>query len=133
MGLVKAKVELRNPRKTDEIGIEREALVDTGALHLCIPASLAEALELETQQTRRVSTADGQQHECPYVGPIALKVGDRECFTGAVVIGNEVLLGAVPMEDMDLWISPSLHQVVPNPASPDIPLSVAKGLRNLRS
>ncbi len=79
--------------------------------------------------TRSLATADGQVHECPYVGPITVKVSNRQCFTGAVVIGDEILLGAVPMEDMDLWISPSQHRVVPNPVSPDIPLSVAKGMR----
>ena len=107
-------------------------MADTGALHLCIPKALSEELGLEALHTRRVATADGQSNECPYVGPLAIKVCGRECYTGAVVIGDEVLLGAVPMEDMDLWISPAKHQVVPNPASPEIPLSVAKGLRQLR-
>jgi hypothetical protein len=55
---------------------------------------------------------------------------NRECFAGAVVMGDEVLLGAVPLEDMDLWVSPALHKLVPNPASPDIPMSVAKGFRD---
>lgn len=106
-------------------------MVDSGALHLCIPQVVAEELHLEEIHKRRVTTADGQTHECPYVGPLAIRVCGRECFTGAVVIGDEILLGAVPMEDMDIWISPSKHMVVPNPASPDIPLSVAKGMRDL--
>lgn len=129
MGLVSTKISLSNPRKPSLATMEREALADSGALHLCIPAAVAAELELEELHMRRVSTADGRSHDCPYVGPIQIKVAGRECFTGALILGNEILLGAVPMEDMDLWISPSRHAVIPNPASPEIPLSVAKGIR----
>ena len=50
----------------------------------------------------------------------------RSCFTGAVVSGDEVLLGAVPMEDMDLVVEPAKRSVIANPDSPNIPLSIAK-------
>ena len=133
MGLVTTTVEFSSPRSPEKAPVLREAMADSGALHLCIPAQLADELELEELQTRKITTADGRTHDCPYVGPIAIKVCGRECYTGAVVIGDEVLLGAVPMEDMDLWISPARHQVVPNPASPEVPLSVAKGLRHRRN
>lgn len=132
MGLVHAKVTLANPRKPDIDPIEIESLADTGALHLCLPAALVERLGLEELHKRRVMLADGQRKECPYVGPVHVSVGDRACYTGAIVMGDEPLLGAVPMEDMDLWISPARHELVPNPASPDMPMSVAKGLRRLR-
>jgi clan AA aspartic protease len=131
MGLVKQMVQLRNPRKPDVKPVAVEALVDTGALHLCIPADIAERLELDQLHTRRVGLADGNSREVPYEGPVVVEVLGRECFTGAIVMGNEVLLGSVPKEDMDLWISPSLHKLVPNPASPDVPMSVAKGFRAL--
>ncbi len=36
-------------------------------------------------------------------------------------MGDEVLLGAVPMEDMDLLLSPGRQSVVVKPASPNIP------------
>ena len=35
-------------------------------------------------------------------------------------MGNEVLLGAVPMEDMDLVIQPKLLKLIVNPESPNI-------------
>ena len=132
MGLGKQVVHLRNPRKPDLEPLEIEALADSGALHLCIPASIAERLELDHLHTRRVGLADGSSVEVPYEGPLVVQVLGRECYAGAIVRGNEVLLGSVPMEDMDLWISPSLHKLVPNPASPDIPMSVAKGFRTFR-
>ena len=47
-------------------------------------------------------------------------------ITGAMVLGNEVLLGAIPMEDMDLVLRPQLQSITVNPESPNIPLSLAK-------
>ena len=53
----------------------------------------------------------------------------RECVTGALVIGNQVSLGAIPMEDMDLIIEPAKLRVSVNPLSPNIPLSLTKGIK----
>ena len=58
-----------------------------------------------------------------------MRVENRGCFTGAMVMGDEVLLGAIPMEDMDLVIRPLTREVTVNPASPNIPASIAKGQR----
>ena len=46
--------------------------------------------------------------------------------TGAMVLGNELLLGAIPMEDMDLVLRPQLQSITVNPESPNIPVSLAK-------
>lgn len=58
-----------------------------------------------------------------------VRFGIRRCFTGALVLGNEVLPGAIPMEDMDLVLRSQLQSVDVNPESPNIPLSLAKGLQ----
>ena len=60
------------------------------------------------------------------MGPIEVRFGNRRCFTGSMVLGNEVLLGAIPMQDMDLVLRPQLQSIDVNPESPNIPLSVAK-------
>ena len=39
---------------------------------------------------------------------------------GALVLGDEVLLGAIPMEEMDLVVSPRDRTVDVNPDSPNI-------------
>ena len=62
----------------------------------------------------------------PYVGPVQIKFENRCCFVGALVLGDEVLLGAVPMEDMDLISSPSRRKVVVNPESPHFPQALVK-------
>lgn len=128
MGLVHAEIELSNPREPERSPVVVTAMVDTGALHLCIPEHVMLQLGLEKQSEREVTTADGRKHVVPYVGPIAIRYGKRQCFTGALVIGDEALLGAVPMEDMDLVVDPARRQVTVNPENPNIPASVAKGL-----
>jgi clan AA aspartic protease len=126
MGLIRTKISLANPKNAALLPIEADALVDTGALHLCIPQHIAVQLQLQEIYQREVTTADGRRHLCPYVGPVQVTFGERGCFTGALVLGDEVLLGAVPMEDMDLVILPGRLSVGVNPNSPNIPASVAK-------
>ena len=47
-----------------------------------------------------------------------------------MVLGDEVLLGAIPMEDMDLVLQPQLQHLSVNPENPNVQLSVAKGTPN---
>jgi hypothetical protein len=46
MGLTYSIIKLSSPRNTELQPIEIKSLVDTGALMLCIPSSIAEKLEL---------------------------------------------------------------------------------------
>ena len=126
MGLINAEIELSNPRDGEIRPVKATALVDTGALHLCVPEHIALQLELQQLYQREVRTADGKSHLVPYVGPVAIRFDNRGCFTGALVFGDEVLLGAVPMEDMDVLVSPATQSLVVNPDSPNIATSVAK-------
>ena len=57
---------------------------------------------------------------CPYVGPTRIRFANRGCFTGALVLGEKVLLGSIPMEDMDLLVHPLPRELVVNPESPNI-------------
>ena len=129
MGLIHAEIELSNPRDKIIKPIQVKSLVDTGSLHLCIPEHVAIQLELEELYQREVTTADGKKHLVPYMGPISLKFENRGCFTGALVFGDEVLLGAVPMEDMDVLVSPAKQALIVNPESPNIAMSIAKGIK----
>ena len=128
MGLIRTEITLLNPRDRSLVPLTVKALVDTGAFHLCIPEHLAIQLKLERLEEREVTTADGVKHLCAYVGPIEVHFGNRGCFTAALVLGDEILLGAVPMEDMDLVVSPATRTVTVNPASPNVPSSTAKRL-----
>ena len=126
MGLVYTNITLSNPINGQLKAIEANSLVDTGAVHLCIPEHIAVQLQLKELEKREVTVADGSKKLCSYVGPIKLQFQNRSCFTGALVIGDAVLLGAIPMEDMDLIVQPALLRVSVNPANPNFPSSTVK-------
>ncbi len=126
MGFIIADIELANPRNAGLKPLTVQAMVDTGAMTLCIPQHVAVQLDLEEIEKREVTTADERAQVVPYVGPIQIRFQNRTCFTGALVIGESVLLGAVPMEDMDLVVSPSRRTITVNPQSPNIPSAVVK-------
>ncbi len=126
MGIITATVELSNPRHPQLSPLNVSALVDTGAMTICIPEHVAVQLQLPEIERREVTTADERSHVVPYVGPIQIRFQNRTCFTGALVLGDSVLLGAVPLEDMDLVISPSRQTIEVNPKSPNIPSAMVK-------
>ncbi len=126
MGLVNTKFVLKNPRMSNLEPIKVEALVDTGAVHLCIPPNVQLQLKLEEITKKEVTLADGSQKLVPYVGPIQLHFKNRVGFAGALVMGDQTLLGAIPMEDMDLVVIPRTQTIDVNPNSPNIATSVAK-------
>ncbi|MFP4486738.1 MAG: clan AA aspartic protease [Campylobacterales bacterium] len=126
MGLIQADITLKNPRLTQMNSLVTQCLVDTGALHLCIPEHIKIQLELDEQDKKEVTLADGSRKLVPYVGPIEIGFKNRKGFVGALVMGDEVLLGAIPMEDMDLVVIPSKRVLDVNPLNPNISASLAK-------
>ncbi|MBI5528758.1 MAG: hypothetical protein HY897_20705 [Deltaproteobacteria bacterium] len=76
-----------------------------------------------------VTVTNGKKEVVSYVGPIKLRCLGRSCYTGALVLGDRTLLGAVPMEDMDLVISPTRQEVTVNPESPNIPSAIVMQAR----
>jgi clan AA aspartic protease len=125
MGVIHTEIELRNALDSRLNPYVAHALVDTGAVLLCIPQHVATQLNLPQLQEREVTTADGNRHVCPYVGPVEVTFKNRSCFVGALVLGDEVILGAVPMEDLDLVIIPS-SETVDVPESPNLPQAQVK-------
>jgi clan AA aspartic protease len=126
MGLVTAKLVLRNPRLRRLAAIKVDALADTGAVHLCIPEDVRARLRLETIGEKVVTLADGSTKRVRYVGPIEVRFKKRVGFAGALVMGDQVLVGAIPMEDMDLVVVPRTRRLDVNPKSPGIASTIAK-------
>ena len=126
MGLTNARIKLKNPKLPAISSVEIDALADTGAVHLCIPEHIRIQLKLEAIDKKEVILADGSQRVVSYVGPIELHYKNRVGFSGALVLGDQPLLGAIPMEDMDLVVVPKTREVIVNPISPNIATSVAK-------
>ena len=120
MGLTTTRLELRNPRRPDLPAVEMDALADTGSDLMCIPPRVQLQLGLEEAETRTIVLADGTRRSVPYVGPLQLSFANRTGFGGALVMGDQPLLGAIAMQDMDLVVIPRTRRVVVNPASPDV-------------
>ena len=71
MGRVYADIELANPTNADLKPIEVKALVDTGAMTICIPEHIVVQLQLREIERREVTTAD----EVPPTEPEAASSG----------------------------------------------------------
>lgn len=95
-------------------------LVDSGAYMMAINESIQEQLDLPFIDTRKSITADGSILEHQVVGPIIVKFKNRTATCNALVLpGNtEPLLGAIPMEEMDVLIHPLRQEMIVNPAHP---------------
>jgi clan AA aspartic protease len=126
MGLVAAKIILANPVVAALAPVEVDALVDSGAVHLCIPEHLQIQLKLQPIDQKEVTLADGSRRLVPYVGPVQVRFKNRVGFAGALVLGDQVLLGAIPMEDLDLVVLPKERRLDVNPSSPNVGTSIAK-------
>lgn len=126
MGIAHASLELRNPVQPQLAALRVRALADTGAMYLCIPRHVAIQLGLAAREQREVTLADGTRATVDYVGPVEVRFANRRCFVGAMVLGDEVLLGAIPMEDMDLVVHPQTRQVTVHPDRPNIAAGIAK-------
>ena len=123
--MIRGRFTLLNPTRPELDAVEVSALADSGAVHLCIPEPLAIQLQLSELERREVVLADGHRRSVPYVGPLEVRFRNRRCFTGAMVLGNEVLLGAIPMQDMDLVLRPQRQSVEVNPDSPNMAVNFA--------
>jgi clan AA aspartic protease len=113
MGLVNADIELINADdlamvRRYKIGEEEvrhmtvKMMVDTGSVYMCINETVKEQLDLAILERRKGQLADGSIVECNVVGSIEVKFKNRRCVVDAMVLpgDNEMLLGAIPLEDM---------------------------------
>jgi clan AA aspartic protease len=131
MGLIYADIELING---DDLALARKhiigeeeikrihvnMLVDTGSVYMCINETVQEQLQLAVVEKRKGQLADGSVVEYDVAGPIEVRFKNRRCVVDAMVIpgDNELLLGAIPLEDMDVLIHPYRRELIVNPEHP---------------
>jgi clan AA aspartic protease len=84
------------------------ALVDTGARTLVISEAIRQELGLETEGTQGALLADGSEQDYPVTEPLYILWTNRASICRALVIPNAptVLLGVIPLEEMDLIVDP---------------------------
>lgn len=130
MGLIFQRIRLSNFARPELEEIDAKALVDAGAIDLCIPRHVANQLRPQKLEDREVTIANGDKQIIDYVAPVKIEVFGRKTVTGALVLGDQVLLGAMPMESMDVLIEPRARQLIPNPETPNIPGAMVVGVRS---
>ena len=84
------------------------AMVDTGAWTLVINESIRQQLGLDIVGKEPGSLADGTIDSCDIAGPVEIQWKNRRTTCDALVLPNakDILLGAIPMEALDLIIHP---------------------------
>ena len=87
---------------------------------LSINETIKTQLGLRFIETQIFEMADGSRQELEIVGPVEIHFENRRANVDAVVLpGNaEILLGSIPMEDMDVLIDPKKQQLIINPEHP---------------
>lgn len=110
--VLKAEVNLISVNEIRQMTIS--ALVDTGAWTMVINEKTREKLGLDVTRTAPGTLADGTKSNYNLVGPLEIAWKDRGVICEAMVIPNadENLLGAIPLEAMDLTINPRTQEVV---------------------
>jgi predicted aspartyl protease len=90
------------------------AMVDTGAGTLVINEEVCAILGLRIEGLRRASFGNAAKQVCKVTEPVKIYWKDRLCNCSALVVSgaDEVLLGAIPLEDMDLIVNPAKQELV---------------------
>ena len=139
MGLVYVEIELlsvddlalsrRGFLRADEVKrISCKALVDSAAYELVINEDVKKQLDLPVLEERIVKLADDSERRVELVGPVEIRFENRSTVVRAVVLPGaaKILLGAIPMEGLDVVIDPREQRLIVNPSYPNIPSTYAK-------
>ena len=133
MGQVKTQVTLRNAREVvlarlGHLASEQvhsytvEALVDTGATRLTIPAFVADQLGMIRLGHTDAEYADGRGEEVETTEGVLVEILGRTVIRDAMVLGTQVLIGVTVLEDLDLLVDCKRQRVIPPPHRPDQPV-----------
>ena len=109
--------------KEDQIKrMKVNALVDTGAYMLVINEHIKEQLDLSFIEEQVFRPADESELRAEIVGSVEVRFENRSTTVRAAVLTGdvEVLLGSIPMEDLDVVIDPKQQRLIVNPESPYI-------------
>ena len=125
MGTVHADIILKNlydSEKAREGIIKKEeiriasitAVVDTGSLNLVITEELRQKLGLAVKDEKIAHIANGQRVSCKVTDAVEVHWKNRSTIVPALVIpgAEKILLGAIPLEGMDLMVNPVSQELV---------------------
>jgi len=124
MGTVHAEITLKNLadevrvkdghlKEEDVRSITVQAVVDTGAASLVINEEQCQTLGLGIQEERQARVADERWVFCKITEAVEIHWKNRRTTCPAMVIprAETVLLGAIPLEGMDLMVNPGKQEL----------------------
>jgi clan AA aspartic protease len=124
MGEVRTKVRLFNNADANAAAegrlspdrvrvVEADAMVDTGAIRSCVPASLLEHLGIKPYNQVTVELADGRRSAAGIAEGVSFEIMQRRSSDDALILGDEVLIGQMLLEKMDLLVDCTRQRLVP--------------------
>ncbi|MFP3042209.1 clan AA aspartic protease [Treponema primitia] len=125
MGTVYEEITLKNVADLTRVeeGLIKESgirqmtlrcVVDTGAGTLVISEAVQNELGLRTKRVRESTLANGEKTACKIAETVEIQWKDRSmtCEPWVLPEAPEVLLGAIPLENMDLMVDPMERKLV---------------------
>ena len=100
-------------KDTEVRAVTVQAMPDTGAWTLVISEEIRQKLGLAIEGYSDSTLADGKTASYPLTGPVKIQWKNRSIALPAVVVAEaqDVLLGALPLEGMDLIVDPVRKQL----------------------
>ncbi len=123
MGRVIERMRLTNLYDTSRTK-ELDAIVDTGATMLVLPAEIVEELGLREVREVTVRYADNSRRTKSIYGVVRVELQGRLGHFDVLQEerGGQALVGQIVLEELDLVVDPRGRGLIPNPESPDTPL-----------
>lgn len=101
---------------------ETEALIDTGAVRATVPAAVADRLGLFRLRRTDAKYADGRVEEVDMTEAVTVEILGRETEMNPMVLGEQVLLGVMVLEGLDMMVDCNRNRLVPYQGSWDQPV-----------
>lgn len=96
--------------------VEREGIVDTGAVFVSLPRNLVEQLGLDIVAERKVRYANGKIAKCKIAGGLLVEIRGRTAELQCLVQEDDnapILIGQIALEAMDWAVNPQTQQLIP--------------------
>jgi clan AA aspartic protease len=133
MGEVRVKAKLKNAgeeflvrrgqlAKNEVREYEADALVDTEAVALIVPSFVVQQLGLKLVGKKNAELANGSIVTVDVTEPVEVRVDGRTVTLEGLMTGNEVLIGQMVLEAIDMQVDCMNGRLIPNPAHPDQPV-----------
>ena len=123
MGKVVEKVKLTSLFEPEK-PVEVDAIIDTGATMVVLPMDIVEELGLRKMREVKVKYANNKVEKKPIYGVVNIELKGRSANLDVLVEekGSQPLIGQVLLELLDLIVEPKTRKLIPNPASPEMPM-----------